>query len=285
MQGSLKIILAMITWGSIGIFVRHIDLPSMEIAFLRAIIAGVILGIAGLWFRGENSKESISSNKWVLVFSGIALGLNWVLLFQAYRFTTISNATLSYYMAPVIVVLLAPVFLKEKLTPAKFTAVVGAMVGLFIILNYQPQLSDATFNHGVGIAYGLMAAAFYASVILLNKQLKNISGFDTTLVQITVAALVLLPFIIYRSALHIQTADWLWILILGLVHTGVAYLLYFSGIKEVKAQNVAVLSYLDPIAAIIFGTLFLQEPLTIYAIIGGLLILGSTFLGSKKRRS
>ncbi|MEG6617568.1 DMT family transporter [Peptococcaceae bacterium 1198_IL3148] len=282
MQGSVKIILAMVIWGSLGVFVRHIDLPSMEIVFLRTVIASVVLGIAWLWFREPESKKNISNNRRLLFFSGIALGLNWVLLFQAYRFTTIANSTLSYYMSPVIVVLLAPVFLKEKLTATKLMAVAGAMVGLSIILGYQPQLANVSFNHGVGIGYGLLAATFYAGVVLLNKQFKNISGFDVTFVQIFVAACFLLPFIIYRAELHVQASDWLWILILGVVHTSIACLLYFSGIKEIKAQNVAVLSYLDPISAIIFSTIFLHEPLTIYAITGGLLILGSTFIGSKE---
>ncbi len=283
MSATLKIILAMITWGSIGVFVKNIDLPSLEIAFLRAAIATVFLAAVSYRLREVKSRQNIISNKYLLLISGIALGLNWVLLFQAYRYTTIANSTLSYYMAPIIVALLAPIFFKERLTLSKLLAVLGAMAGLTVILSGQPATSEVNYNHLLGIGYGLLAALFYACVVIVNKHLKGISDFDTAFVQIAIAAIVLLPFILYRKSLVIQSADWIWIVILGIVHTGLAYLLYFSGIKKVPAHSVAVLSYIDPVAAVAFGTLFLSEPLSICSIIGGLLILGSTYWGAQQR--
>lgn len=281
MQGSLKIILALVTWGSLGIFVRHIDLPTLEVAFMRAAIAMVVLGIAGIWLRGKDSIQSIKANLPQLLASGIGIGLNWVLLFQAYRYTTIANATLSYYMSPVIMVLLAPLVLKEKITPGKLAAVFTALGGLFIILSQQPEATGIQYQHLKGLGLGLIAAAFYAGVVLVNKTMRNINGYELTMVQIVVAAIVLLPFIIYRGELQIASGDWPWILTLGIIHTGVAYLLYFSGIKEVPAQKVAVLSYIDPISAIFFGTLFLHEALTLYQVLGGALILGAAFYSAR----
>lgn len=275
MQGTLKIILALVTWGSLGIFVRHIDLPVLEIAFMRAAIAVVVLGLAGIWLKGNNSVQSIKDNLLKLVASGIGVGLNWVLLFQAYRYTTIANATLSYYMSPVLLVLLAPIVLKEKLTAGKLVAVLTALGGLVLILSQQPEATDIQYQHLKGLGLGLTAAAFYASVVLMIKTMRNINGYELTLVQIIVAGLVLLPFILYRGELQVAAGDWPWILTLGIIHTGVAYLLYFSGIKEVAAQKVAVLSYIDPIAAIFFGTIFLHEALTLSLVLGGMLILGA----------
>lgn len=282
MQSKFKIIIAMIIWGSIGVFVKNVDLPSMEIAFLRAVIAVGVLAIAGIWIKSDNRWDLIKSNLFYLILSGIALGLNWVLLFQAFKYTTISNATLSYYFAPVFVILLSPFVLREKFTITKFFSVIGSMIGLLLTLYSQTSLQNVSLNNSRGVAFGLMAAILYASVIIFNKQIKDIPSYERTLVQILISALILLPFIIYRNSIHISGFSALpLILILGVVHTGLAYLLYFSGVKDLPAQNVAVLSYIDPISAIIFGTTILREPLTLWQVIGGLLILGSTYLGEK----
>lgn len=280
MSGKLKIVLSMIIWGSVGIFVKKLDLPSMEVAFLRAAIASIFLLLAGFWLGRKETLAAIKENLILLLISGAAMGLNWVMLFQSYKYTTISNSTLSYYFAPVFMLLLSPVFLKEKLTCRKLLSVAGAMTGLFIILSSQKTVLNGTYNHPLGIAFGLSAAILYASVVLLNRKMKNLTGYEMTLVQIFAASMVLLPFIIYRNNVHIpNTMNLVLILIVGLVHTGIAYLLYFSGIRDVSAQDAAILSYIDPISAIILGTLILGEALTPWHILGGLLILISTYFG------
>lgn len=283
MKASLQIIISMLIWGSVGIFVKYIEIPSLEIAFLRAAVAAVFLLIVGIFNRKKNERRCSRKSILFLTASGAAIGLNWVLLFQAYKYTTISNATLSYYFAPVFVVLLSPIVLKEKFTPIKLFSIFGALAGLLLILGNQTNTNQGQFNHPLGMALGILAAVLYAGVVLLNKYIRNISGFDMTFIQITTAALVLLPFIISRRQLHIESLNsLLLILIIGIIHTGIAYLLYFSGIKSIKAQSAAMLSYIDPVSAILFGTLILREPVNIMQIFGGLLILGFTFLGEKK---
>lgn len=282
MKSTLQIIISMIIWGSIGIFVKYINMPSLEIAFMRAAVAAFFLLIIGIFNRKKNKSLYSRKNLILLIGSGAAIGLNWVLLFQAYKYTTISNATLSYYFAPVFIILLSPIVLKEKFTPIKLLSVFGALAGLFLILANQSQSSFGQFNHVKGMAFGILAAVLYAGVVLLNKYIKDFSGFDMTFIQITTAALVLLPFIISRGSLHIESLNiFLLILVVGIVHTGIAYLIYFSAIKNVKAQSAAILSYIDPVSAILFGTLLLNEPVNIMQILGGLLILGSTFLGER----
>jgi len=283
-----KVIIAMIIWGSIGLFVKNIDLPSMEIAFLRAIIASFILILSMPLVKRSRKNNTLSvelpSKKDILllILSGAAMGLNWVLLFQAYKFTTISNATLSYYFAPMFVILFSPLILKEKLTLKKILGAFGAMVGLFIILNNQSTSSAISYDHIKGVTFGLSAAFLYASVILLNKYIKGFSGYQRTVVQICISALVLLPLIISRNNIHIESSTTLiLVLIVGVIHTGLAYLLYFSSIKDLKAHTAALLSYIDPISAIVFGTIFLKEPITIWHFVGGALILLSTFISDK----
>lgn len=283
MQSILQIIVSMIIWGSIGVFVKYIDMPSLEIAFLRAAVAAAFLLIVGIFNRKKNKSQYGRKNLLLLIASGVAIGLNWVLLFQSYKYTTISNATLSYYSAPVFVILLSPIVLKEKFTPLKLLSVFGALTGLLLILSNQTNTSSGQYNHTLGMTLGVLAAILYAGIVLLNKYIKNFSGFDMTFIQITTAALVLLPFIITRRQVHIEGfSTLLLVLIVGIVHTGIAYLLYFSAIKNVKAQSAAMLSYIDPVSAILFGTLMLGESINIIQILGGLLILGFTFLGERK---
>jgi RarD protein len=285
MKNNFKIVSAMLIFGSIGIFVRNIDLASLEIAFLRATIGSIFIGIFGLLIKQKNSLQLIKENIVLLVISGIAMGLNWIFLFQAYKYTTISNATLSYYFAPVFVIVLSPIFLKEKLNKRKVICVIGAMVGLFIVLNGDSSGLDSSYNHIKGIVYGLLGAGLYASIILMNKFIKNLSGFETTLIQLTVSAFVLLPVILYQGNLNIvniTNKSWIFIILLGVVHTGIAYLLYFSSMKELKGQSIAILSYIDPISAVVFSSIFLGENMNLFKVVGGIFILGSTLLSEKQ---
>ena len=284
MSGKFKLVAAMLIFGSIGVFVKKIDLSSSEIAFLRGVIGSLFLICASFFVRQKPSLQSIKENGLILGLSGAAIGLNWIFLFESYKFTTISNATLSYYFAPIFVMILAPFVLKEKLTRLKVGSILGAMVGLFLIVNIGDTTATGSYNHPVGILFGLSAAALYASVILMNKFIKNLSGYETTLVQLIVAALVLLPYILtkeHMSFSDLDSSSILFILILGIVHTGIAYFLYFTAVKELKGQTIAVLSYIDPISAVIIAAIFLGESMSFIQMIGGFLILSSTFLSER----
>lgn len=287
MTGQLKIITAMLIFGSIGVFVKEINLSSGQIAFLRGVIGSLFLIGASLVVRQKLSFRAIKKNIVLLILSGTAIGFNWILLFQAYKYTTISNATLSYYFAPIFVIVLAPLVLKEKLTPLKVGCIVAAMLGLFLIVNTGDSSSGGSHNHAVGILYGLSAAVLYASVILMNKFINDLSGYETTLVQLMISALVLLPYVLIKDSLDFTGMDFaamILILILGVVHTGIAYFLYFTSIQELKGQTIAVLSYIDPISAVIIAAIFLGESMSFIQIMGGILILGSTFLSERLER-
>lgn len=285
MKGKLKIITAMLIFGSIGVFVRNINLSSSEIAFLRGIIGSIFLIIASFFSREKISFIKIKNNIKLLILSGSAIGVNWIFLFQAYKYTTISNATLSYYFAPIFVVILSPIILKEKLTPLKMGCVITAMIGLFLIVNISGNGTSNFNNQLVGILYGLSAAVLYASVILMNKFIKNLSGFETTLVQLMIATIVLLPYVLIKDQMNFTSVNFnsfIYIMILGIVHTGFAYYLYFTSIKQLKGYSIAVLSYIDPISAVIIASIFLGEKMSYIQAIGGILILGATFLSERQ---
>lgn len=284
MNSRVRFVTAMLIFGSIGIFVKNIDLSSSEIAFLRGMIGSIFLIGVSFFIRQKPSFKQIRENSVLLFLSGAAIGFNWILLFQSYKYTTISNATLSYYFAPVFVMLLAPFVLKEKLSPVKLGCIIMAMVGLFLIVNIGGGGTEGSYNHVVGVLYGLSAAVLYASVILMNKFIKNLSGFETTVIQLIIAALVLLPYVLIKDQMDLSAItlhSWTYILILGIFHTGLAYFLYFTSFKELKGQAIAVLSYIDPISAVIIAAIVLGESMNPRQMIGGILILGSTYLSEK----
>lgn len=284
MNAKLKMIISLLIFGSIGVFVKNIDLPSTAIALLRGIIGSIFLICAGLLIHQKISLKLIKENLLILIVSGVGLGLNWVLFFQAFKYTTVPNATLSYYFAPVFVMILSPFILKEKLTPIKIFCIIMAMAGLLLIVNVGGPSIDGSYNHIKGILFGLAAASAYATVVLMNKFIKNLSGFETTLAQLAVASVVLMLSVLYENNLNlagIGTKTWLFILVLGVIHTGVGFLLYFSSMKELNAQSIAILSYIDPISAVIIAAVLLGETMTPIQILGGVLILGATFLSER----
>ncbi len=279
-KAKLQMLAAMGIFGTVGVFVRMIPLGSATIAFCRGILGALFL-LAFLLLTGRRpSLKDICNNAFVLCISGIAIGCNWVLLFEAYRYTSVATATVCYYMAPVLVMVASPL-LGEKLTAGKLLCAAAALVGVFFVSGMAGGQLPAA-KEFLGILLGLGAAVLYASVMLLNKKLGRISSYDRTLVQLFVAGAVVLPYLLLKGGLSFAQMDakgWLVLLVVGIVHTGLAYVLYFGSMKELKAQTTALFSYLDPVVAIFLSALLLQEPMDIWMVLGAILILGSSLVG------
>ena len=202
------------------------------------------------------------------------------MLFEAYRYTTVATATLCYYLAPVFVILVSPMLLKEKLTKKKLACVLVALVGM-VFVSGVVETGIPTLSEIRGVILGIGAALFYASVIVMNKHLKNISAFERTIMQLGTSAIVLLPYTILTEKVVLADVDmksWIFLLIVGILHTGIAYAIYFSSMKDLKGQTIAIFSYIDPIVAIILSACLLKEAMGIYGVIGAVLVLGSTFV-------
>lgn len=291
-KATIKVLIAMLLWGSLGVFVKNISLDSVEIAFFRGIIGSVFLGIV-LFVRMQNNKKLEENNKLedenkkpgkkgiiILIISGMAIGLNWVFLFNSYNYITVANATIVYYLAPVIVIFVSPIFLKEKLTLKKVLSVICSMIGLVLIV--RTGQSSTNINLTQGIINAFLAACLYASVIILNKFIKNVDDYTKTFIQLFMASMVLLPWVIFRNNIIFDsTKSIILILILGIAHTGIAYCLYFSAMKDLKAQSIAILGYLDPVSSVVFSIFLLKEPFSIYQLIGGVIILLSAIIAEK----
>ncbi len=273
----LMLILSMIIFGTLGIFVRNIPVSSGELALYRAILAALLiagyLAVTGQRIPFANIKKEIP----LLLLSGIAMGINWILLFEAYKYTTVSLATLSYYFAPVIVTVVCPVLFHEKLTGKQIICFIMSTIGLIMITGIGDVGHGSDF---VGILFGIGAAVFYATVILLNKFIKNVDGIPRTLLQFLSAIIILIPYVMLTSGITLggmNAIGWVNLLIVGLIHTGVTYCMYFSSLKELPGQKAAILSYIDPLVAVLISVTVLGEKMSFWQIVGGTLILGFTF--------
>jgi len=278
-SATLKMLVRMGIFGTVGLFVRLIPLPSANIAFWRGVMGGAFLLAVMLLTGIKPDFTRIKANLPVLCLSGAAIGCNWILLFEAYRHTTVATATACYYLAPVFLLFALPI-LGERLTGRKLACVLVALIGMLpvsgILQQGIPKLSEIT-----GVLYGVGAAVLYATVMLLNQKLKDISAYDKTTVQLLTAAVVILPYMLLRQSEplpQLQWYQWALLAVVGIVHTGVAYWLYFGAMGALKAQSVAILSYLDPVIAIVLSALVLREKMDGLAICGTVLILASAFV-------
>ena len=279
-NAKLSLILAMTIFGTIGIFRKYIPLPSGIVACARGVL-GVAYLLAFIKIKKiKMDMDAIKKHLKILVISGAFIGLNWVLLFESYRYTSVAVATLCYYMAPIFVMVVSPFLLKEKLTPKKTICVAVALIGMVFVSGVlDGGISD--ISEIKGILFGLGAAALYASVVMMNQKLRAVPTYDKTIMQLAIAAAVLIPYILFVEDLSTVTLTPLiivMVLIVGVVHTGIAYAMYFGSMNDLKAQTVALFSYIDPIVAIILSALFLKEPMTVYSIIGAVLVLGATLI-------
>lgn len=272
----LMLIVAMTIFGTLGIFVRNIPVSSGELALYRAILAALLIAIYLIITKQRISFTKIKKEVPLLLLSGIAMGINWILLFEAYKYTTVSLATLSYYFAPVIVTVVCPVLFHERLTGKQILCFIMSTIGLVMITGIGDIGSGSDF---IGILFGLGAAIFYATVILLNKFIKNVEGIPRTFLQFLSAIVILIPYVMLSGGMSLggmNAVGWINLLIVGLVHTGVTYCMYFSSLKELPGQKAAILSYIDPLVAVLISVTILGEKMTFGQIAGGVLILGFT---------
>ena len=271
------LIISMAVFGTIGLFVRNISVTSGELALYRAVLAALLIGCYLFVTKQSIPFGRIKKELPLLLLSGIAMGFNWILLFQAYKYTTVSVATLSYYFAPVIVTLACPILFKEKMGAKQWICFGMSTLGIVLITGIGDL--SAGSDHIKGILFGLSAACLYASVVLLNKFIKGVAGLHRTFLQFVSAAAVLLPYVALTDGFTLGALDasgWIYLLVVGLVHTGLAYCLYFSAIEAISGQQAAILSYVDPLVAIFVSVLLLGEGMTPVQALGGAMILGFT---------
>lgn len=280
-----KLLGAMGIFGTVGIFVRYIPLSSAAIAFSRGLLGLLFLAAVMVLTKKKPDFGAIRKNLLLLILSGFAIGFNWILLFESYKHTTVSTATVCYYLAPLLLLLASPL-LGERLTAKKLMCVGAALAGLVCVSGVAegglPAIGELN-----GVLLGVGAAVLYAAVMFLNKKLSPISAYDKTVFQLGSATAVLLPYLLLTQAAEmpqLTATQWLLLAVVGIVHTGIAYTMYFGSLKELDAQTVALFSYLDPVIAVLLSALLLREPMTPANTVGTVLILGSALYSELPER-
>ncbi len=279
-RSTLMIISSLLIFGTIGIFRRQIPVSSAFLAFFRGILGGVFI-LAFMKLKHKKLTENLPGRMviWYAV-TGALIGFNWILLFEAYNYTTVPIATLCYYMQPTIVVLLSPLIFKEKLTGKKAVCAAVAIAGMVLV---SGVIGGGELQEGgmKGVLLGLCAAVLYSTVVIMNKRVSGVDVYQKTTIQLLSAGAVMIPYLLVTKDLSVEGFSLrtvILLLVVGLVHTGIAYLLYFGSMDGLKAQSVALFSYIDPVSALLFSALFLKEPLSLTGVIGAVMIIGSAVI-------
>lgn len=279
-KARLKLISGLAIFGTIGVFSRYVPMPSTVIAMARGIVGTIFLVLVTVFTKKKLAMDAIKKNGVKLFLSGAMLGINWILLFEAYKYTTVATATLFYYCAPILVVIAAPFFLKEKFTLRKFACVLVAMVGMVCISGIT-KTGLPTLEEARGLIFGFLAAIFYAAILIMNVKIKDVPSYDRTVIQIAASAVVLTPYCLLAedmSKLSFTPYVIVMLIVAGVLYTGIAYLLYFSSMGVLESQTIAILGYVDPVIAVILSAVVLKEDIGIIGFVGAALIIGAAIV-------
>lgn len=273
----IKYISALLLFGLNGIVASYITLNSYEIVFLRTLIGSALLVALFLLGKGKFHLKAYRKDTLFIVLSGIAMGASWMFLYEAYQQIGVSLSSLLYYCGPVIVMILSPLIFREKLTVPKLLGFITVLVGIFLV---NGNATDSNSNLW-GLFCGGMSAVMYFFMVTLNKQSKNISGMENSVIQLVVSFLTVAVFTGIKQGfiINVPSTAWTWILVLGIVNTGIGCYLYFSPLSKIPVQTVAVCGYLEPLSAVVFAAILLGEKMTIIQIIGAACIIGGAMVG------
>ena len=274
----IALVSSMTIFGTIGIFRKFIPLSSGFLAMSRGFIGAISLVLLMIFWKKQVDIAAIGKKIWLLIISGALIGFNWILLFEAYNYTSVATATLCYYAAPIFVIIASPFILGEKLTAKKIACVLIAALGMVMVSGIF-SASFGGLRDLIGVFLGLGAALLYASVVVINKKIGKMPPYEKTAAQLASAAIVILPYVFLAEDISPESftlTSVFMMIVVGILHTGFAYALYFGSMSSLDAQTVALFSYIDPIVAIILSAVVLKENIGIIGYIGAVLVLGST---------
>ena len=283
-RAKLNLLFTIVLFGTIGTLSRFINMPSSVICLGRAFF-GVIIILAVITLRRERPDyEAIKRNIGWLTLSSFLMCANWICQFEAFKYTTIATSTLCYYMQPVFYILAAAVVLRERLSARKIVCVIIAFCGMILVSGVLQ--TGLHFSEMKGVLFGVSGGFFYAMVVLINKYMKDISPMNTVIVQLAMVSLIMLPYSALTGAFRevsITMTGIICLLVLGFLHTGIGYIIYFDAVNRLPAQTVGIMSYIDPVEAILLSAFFLKEPISVYTIIGAVMILGAAAFSELKQ--
>ena len=281
----VMLVSSMLIFGTIGVFRRFIPVSSAFLACSRGLLGGLCI-LLFLRLKKRKAEGTIPRRTLLgLIVSGALIGINWILLFEAYNHTTVAVATLCYYMQPTIVMLLSPLVFREKLTGKKTACAAVAILGMVLVSGVVGG-GGAQGGSFRGVLLGLGAAVFYSAVVIMNNMITGIDAYRKTYIQLLSAGLVMVPYLLLTGGVDpgsFTPVTAVLILVVGIVHTGIAYVLYFGSMDGLRVQSVAILSYIDPVSALLFSAILLQEPLSLLNVIGAVMIIGSAVVSELEK--
>jgi RarD protein len=274
----IRFVLLMALFGLIGPLVRAIGLPSSVTACLRAWISAAALVAFCLVSRRPVDREETKRTLLPMLASGALIGFNWIGLFEAYRYTTVATATVCYYVVPILILLASPLLLGERFTLRHLLCALAAFVGMIFVSGVAESGFAAADVRGP--LFALLGAAGYACVILINKKFPSGDSILRTTVQLSAAAVVTTPYVLLTQSggVSLDLKSALLLLLLGVGFTAIPYILYFNLIVRIPARSVAIFSYADPLVAVLLSVFALGEPMTLYGLIGTVLIIGAAMI-------
>ena len=279
----VKLSVAMAIFGSIGFFTIHTGVPAVELVFIRCIFATLFL--SGMWFVTGGHKAESWNKKEVLqtCLCGVFLVLNWVFLFKAFEEMSISITISIYNLAPIFVLLLGTLFLKEKMTVQGLLATIVCFIGSILIVGIDSfQSIDQMMDSG--LIWALLSALCYALTMITSKTIQNLSPYSMTFIQTAIGILMLLPFCDFTVFNGLSTSNWIYIVGTGLIHTGFVYYLFFDSVRSLPTFLVSVLTFVDPVVAILLDIVILSFSPTLLQALGILLIFGSIYYTVRPRK-
>lgn len=274
---------SLLIFGTNGVISSYIDMSSAEIVCMRTLIGGAALLLVLLASRTRVDKTVLRRQAGKLIAAGVCLGVNWALLFEAYKLLNVSMATLTYYLAPVLVLLLSPLLLHEKQGARAYIGMAAAVIGLILAVGVAD--TGVTLR---GVFVGLGSAVFYAALIIFNKKIDGVSGLPLTTIEMVVAACVMTPYVLLtggRIGFPGDTMGTLALIFLCLVNTGLACFMYFTSMNRLPARAVALFGYVDPVSALIFSAIFLGEKMGPLQILGAVLVFAGAAFGQSRQKS
>ena len=273
----VKYLASLLMFGTNGIVASYISLSSYEIVLARTLVGSLLLVMIFALTRQKVQIHKAKKHMLYLIISGVAMGSSWLFLYEAYQQIGVSLATLANYCSPVIIMILSPVLFREKLTLAKLAGFLAVLCGMFLV---NVQALDGG-GSAWGLFCGVMSAVAYALMVIFNKKATRIPGLENSMWQLITAFLTVAIFVLFKQGfvLHIEAKNWIPILILGIFNTGIGCYFYFSSIGNLPVQTVAICGYLEPLSAVIFSVLLLNESMTLVQVFGAALILGGAAFG------
>ena len=265
-------IASLLLFGSNGVWASQISLSSYQIVLLRTLLASLLLLAIFKLTKGTFSFLQNKRHFSYLIVSGLAMGASWMFLYEAYVELGVGIASLAYACGPVIIMALSPLLFKEKLKGVRVLGFITVAIGAFLISAQGLQQGGSLW----GYFCGGMSAVMYAVMIYFNKKAVSIQGLENATLQLIFSFVIVAIFVGFKQgfAMQIASEDWLPILVLSLLNSGIGCYLYFSSIGKLSGQTVAIVGYLEPLSSVIFSVALLNEPLLPIQVLGAILILG-----------